>query len=167
LTLKGAMVFFRRDKNHILLHLYLYLPEWFFFSSKFCIWLYCVCENGKYMILTSFISFFWFFFLFMGEPFWSCNRTGEKKNIPTCHFHNKIIYLPFSQTQYNHIQNFEEKKNHFGKYKCKRIWYLLRLKKTIAPITHVKLIYFSKFYRQYENRDIEHSEIHVWWKRMT
>jgi hypothetical protein len=29
--------------------------------------------------------------------------------------------------------------------------------------THVKLIYFSQFYRQYENRDIhvEHSEIHV------
>ena len=29
--------------------------------------------------------------------------------------------------------------------------------------TRVKLIYFSQFYRQYENRDIhvEHSEIHV------
>ena len=29
--------------------------------------------------------------------------------------------------------------------------------------THVKLIYFSQFYRQYENRNIhvEHSEIHV------
>jgi hypothetical protein len=29
--------------------------------------------------------------------------------------------------------------------------------------THVKLIYFSQFYRQYENRDkhVEHSEIHV------
>jgi hypothetical protein len=49
------------------------------------------------VLMTSFILFF-VFFLFMGEPFWSCNRTGEKKNIPTCHFHNKIIYLPFSQT---------------------------------------------------------------------
>ena len=29
--------------------------------------------------------------------------------------------------------------------------------------THVKSIYFSQFYRQYENRDmhVEHSEIHV------
>ena len=73
----------------------------------------------------------------MGEPFWSCKfffinlplklfnfnfmvfflknililnlwLDRRKKYIPTWHFHSIIIYLPISQ--YNRIQNFEEKK---------------------------------------------------------
>ena len=73
--------------------------------------------------------------------------TGEKKNIPTCHFHNIIIYLPFSQTQYNeffynHIQNFERKKNHSGtspentnvkEYDFCRVWKKNMSKKNTAP----------------------------------
>jgi hypothetical protein len=46
---------------------------------------------------------FWFWIL--KKKIWLDRR---KKLIPTWHFHSIIIYLPFSQ--YNHIQNFEEKK---------------------------------------------------------
>ena len=52
---------------------------------------------------------FWFWIL--KKKIWLDRR---KKYIPTWHFHSIIIYLPFSQ--YNHIQNFEEKKlfQHFA-----------------------------------------------------
>jgi hypothetical protein len=46
----------------------------------------------------------------------------------------------------------------------KLVFFFLQVMKLFPEILiRVKLIYFSQFYRQYENRDIhvEHSEIHV------
>ena len=62
----------------------------------------------------SFILFFpkqIFWFWILKKKIWLDRR---KKYILTWHFHSIIIYLPFSQ--YNHIQNFEEKKlfQHFA-----------------------------------------------------
>ena len=58
---------------------------------------------------------------------------GEKKYIPTLHFHSIIIYLPFSQ--YNHIQNFEEKKlfQHFANLIKIRSTHLLPILDLIIP----------------------------------
>ena len=54
----------------------------------------------------------------------------------------------------------------FAGVKKKEISFFLLISYEVIPRdfdTRVKLIYFSQFYRQYENRDIhvEHSEIHV------
>ena len=63
-------------------------------------------------------NFIWFFFPKKIFWFWILKKTIwlDRRNnyIPTWHFHSIIIHLPFSQ--YNHIQNFEEKKlfQHFA-----------------------------------------------------
>ena len=63
---------------------------------------------------------FWFWIL--KKKIWLDRR---KKYIPTWHFHSIIIYWPFSQ--YNYIQNFEEKKlfQHFAN--------LIKIRSTHAP----------------------------------
>ena len=57
----------------------------------------------------------------------------RKKYIPAWHFHSIIIYLPFSQ--YNHIQNFEEKKlfQHFANLIKIRSTHLLPILDLIIP----------------------------------
>ena len=50
--------------------------------------------------------------------------------------------------------------------KITKLFFFLLISYEVVPRdfdTRVQLIYFSQFYRQYENRDIhvEHSEIHV------
>ena len=105
----------------------------------------------------SFISFF--FCWFMGEPFWSCKlffinlplklfnfnfmfiflkklfwlNLEEKIYISTWYFHSIIIYLPFSQ--YNHIQNFEEKTlfQHFANLIKIRSTHLIPILDLIIP----------------------------------
>ena len=71
---------------------------------------------------------FWFWIL--KKKIWLDRR---KKYIPTWHFHSIIIYLPFSQ--YNHIQNFEEKKlfQHFANLIKIRSTHLLPILDLIIP----------------------------------
>ena len=59
--------------------------------------------------------------------------TGEKNIFRLGHFHSIIIYLPFSQ--YNHIQNFEEKKlfQHFANLIKIRSTHLLPILDLIIP----------------------------------
>jgi hypothetical protein len=62
-----------------------------------------------------------------------------RKIIPTWHFHSIIIYLPFSQ--YNHIQNFEEKKlfQHFANLIKIRSTHLLPILDLIIPLKQGEL----------------------------
>ena len=71
---------------------------------------------------------FWFWIL--KKKIWLDRR---KKYIPTWHFHSIIIYLPFSQ--YNHIQNFEEKNlfQHFANLIKIRSTRLLSILDLIIP----------------------------------
>ena len=71
---------------------------------------------------------FWFWIL--KKKIWLDRR---KKYIPTWHFHSIIIYLPFSQ--YNHIQNFEEKQlfQHFANLIKIRYTHLLPILDLIIP----------------------------------
>ena len=66
----------------------------------------------------------------MKKKIWLDRR---KKYIPTWHFHSIIIYLPFSQ--YNHIQNFEEKQlfQHFANLIKIRSTHLLPILDLIIP----------------------------------
>ena len=72
---------------------------------------------------------FWFWIL--KKKIWLDRR---KKYIPTWHFHSIIIYLPF--LQYNHIQNFEEKKlfQHFANLIKIRSTHLLPILDLIIPL---------------------------------
>ena len=71
---------------------------------------------------------FWFWIL--KKKIWLDRR---RKYIPTWHFHSIIIYLPFSQ--YNRIQNFEEKKlfQHFANLIKIRSTHLLPILDLIIP----------------------------------
>ena len=76
--------------------------------------------------------------------------TGEK-NIFWRHFHSIIIYLPFSQ--YNHIQNFEEKKLflHFAnliKIRSTHLPPILDLSILFYPCPSVLPKYFSSHFSQ-------------------
>ena len=87
---------------------------------------------SSYSILILYVFFpkniFWFWIL--KNKIWLYRR---KKYIPTLHFHSIIIYLPFSQ--YNHIQNFEEKKlfQHFANLIKIRSTHLLPILDLIIP----------------------------------
>ena len=71
---------------------------------------------------------FWFWIL--KKKIWLDRR---KKYIRTWHFHSIIIYLPFSQ--YNHIQNLEEKKlfQHFANIIKIRSTHLLPISDLLIP----------------------------------
>ena len=87
---------------------------------------------SSYSILILYAFFpkkiFWFWIL--KKQIWLDRRT---KYIPTSHFHSIIVYLPFSQ--YNHIQNFEEKKlfQHFANLIKIRSTHLLPILDLIIP----------------------------------
>ena len=99
-----------------------------FWSCTFFLSIY----PSSYSILIVYAFFpkkiFWFWIL--KKKIWLDRR---KKYIPTWHFHSIIVYLPFSQ--YNHIQNFEEKKlfQHFANLIKIRSMHLLPILDLIIP----------------------------------
>ena len=97
------------------------------------------CWYGRTILVLQFffinlpLKLFNFNFMFFFPKNYFDSESWRKKFIPTWHFHSIIIYLPFSQ--YNHIQNFEEKNlfQHFANLIKIRSTHLLPILDLIMP----------------------------------